>query len=42
MSTPDIELNGPQALYRNWEESQWSPFTVELSADRGAVGAAER
>jgi ribonucleoside-diphosphate reductase beta chain len=34
VSTPDIELNGPQALYRNWEESQWSPFAVELSADQ--------
>jgi ribonucleoside-diphosphate reductase beta chain len=34
VSTPDIELNGPQTLYRNWEESQWTPFAVELSTDR--------
>jgi ribonucleoside-diphosphate reductase beta chain len=27
------ELNDPQTLYRRWEESQWSPFTIELSAD---------
>ena len=32
--TNDIHLNDPQALYRRWEESQWSPFTIDLSTDR--------
>jgi len=27
-------LRDPQALYRQWEESQWSPFAVDLTADR--------
>jgi len=31
----DIQLNDPQTLYRRWEESQWSPFAVDLSTDRG-------
>ena len=30
----DIQLNDPQTLYRRWEESQWSPFDVDLSTDR--------
>jgi ribonucleoside-diphosphate reductase beta chain len=30
----DIQLNEPQALYRLWEESQWSPFAIDLSIDR--------
>jgi ribonucleoside-diphosphate reductase beta chain len=29
----EIQLNDPQTLYRRWEESQWSPFTVDLSQD---------
>jgi ribonucleoside-diphosphate reductase beta chain len=29
----DIQLNDPQTLYRRWEDSQWSPFAVGLSAD---------
>jgi ribonucleoside-diphosphate reductase beta chain len=29
----DIQLNDPQTLYRRWEDSQWSPFDVDLSAD---------
>jgi ribonucleoside-diphosphate reductase beta chain len=29
----DIQLNDPQTLYRRWEESQWSPFEVDLSVD---------
>jgi ribonucleoside-diphosphate reductase beta chain len=29
-----IQLNDPQILYRRWEESQWSPFTIDLSADQ--------
>jgi len=30
----DIQLNDPQTLYRRWEDSQWSPFHVDLSTDR--------
>src|SRR5438270_12891199 len=30
----EIQLNDPQMLYRRWEESQWSPFAVDLGADR--------
>ena len=30
----EIQLNDPQTLYRRWEEGQWSPFDVDLSADR--------
>ncbi len=29
----EIQLNDPQTLYRRWEDSQWSPFDVDLSAD---------
>ena len=32
--TSDIQLNGPQELYRRWEAEQWSPFAVDLSTDR--------
>lgn len=28
-----LQLNDPQTLYRRWEESQWNPFTIDLSAD---------
>jgi ribonucleoside-diphosphate reductase beta chain len=30
----EIQLNDPQTLYRRWEEGQWSPFEVDLSADK--------
>ena len=30
----DIQLNDPQTLYRRWEDSQWSPFDVDLSTDK--------
>jgi ribonucleoside-diphosphate reductase beta chain len=30
----EIELNDPQTLYRRWEDSQWSPFAIDLSGDR--------
>jgi ribonucleoside-diphosphate reductase beta chain len=30
----EIQLNDPQTLYRRWEESQWSPFTIDLDRDR--------
>jgi ribonucleoside-diphosphate reductase beta chain len=29
----EIQLNDPQALYRRWEDSQWSPFAVDLRRD---------
>src|SRR3954462_5171902 len=28
-----LQLNDPQTLYRRWEDSQWSPFEVDLSTD---------
>ena len=31
--TADIQLNDPQTLYRRWEDSQWSPFAVDLITD---------
>src|SRR3954470_18091618 len=30
----DLQLNGPQTLYRRWEDSQWSPFAIDLERDR--------
>jgi ribonucleoside-diphosphate reductase beta chain len=33
LSDPEIQLNDPRTLYRRWEESQWSPFTIDLSED---------
>jgi ribonucleoside-diphosphate reductase beta chain len=29
----DIHLNDPETLYRHWEESQWSPFAIDLTTD---------
>jgi ribonucleoside-diphosphate reductase beta chain len=29
-----LQLNDPQTLYRRWEDSQWSPFTIDLSRDQ--------
>jgi ribonucleoside-diphosphate reductase beta chain len=29
----EIQLNDPQTLYRRWEDSQWSPFAVDLAVD---------
>jgi ribonucleoside-diphosphate reductase beta chain len=35
MSAGDgLQLNDPQTLYRRWEDSQWSPFAIDLAADR--------
>ena len=34
MTDADIQLNDPQTLYRRWEDSQWSPFAIDLAADR--------
>jgi ribonucleoside-diphosphate reductase beta chain len=33
MSDHDIQLNDPQTLYRRWEDSQWSPFAIDLGRD---------
>jgi ribonucleoside-diphosphate reductase beta chain len=30
----ELQLNEPETLYRHWEESQWSPYAVDLSADQ--------
>jgi ribonucleoside-diphosphate reductase beta chain len=29
-----MNLHEPQTLYRQWEDEQWSPFAIDLSADR--------
>jgi ribonucleoside-diphosphate reductase beta chain len=29
-----LQLNDPQTLYRRWEDSQWSPWQVDLSTDK--------
>jgi ribonucleoside-diphosphate reductase beta chain len=28
-----VQLHDPQTLYRHWEDEQWSPFAIDLSAD---------
>jgi len=33
MTDHEIQLNDPQTLYRRWEDSQWSPFAVDLTKD---------
>jgi ribonucleoside-diphosphate reductase beta chain len=30
----EAHLFDPQTLYRHWEDAQWSPWEIELSADR--------
>jgi len=30
----DVHLYDPQTLYRHWEDEQWSPFAIDLGADR--------
>jgi ribonucleoside-diphosphate reductase beta chain len=30
----DIHLHEPQTLYRHWEDQQWSPWDIDLAADR--------
>jgi ribonucleoside-diphosphate reductase beta chain len=37
----EIHLNDPQTLYRHWEDSQWSPFAIDLSTDRAQWGRME-
>lgn len=32
--TREVHLFEPQTLYRHWEEGQWSPWEVDLAADR--------
>jgi ribonucleoside-diphosphate reductase beta chain len=29
-----VHLHDPQTLYRHWEDEQWSPFAIDLTADR--------
>jgi ribonucleoside-diphosphate reductase beta chain len=29
-----VNLHDPQTLYRHWEDGQWSPFAIDLDADR--------
>jgi ribonucleoside-diphosphate reductase beta chain len=41
----ELQLNDPQTLYRRWEDSQWSPFAIDLTTDRGqwpALGVEQR
>ena len=33
-ATHEVHLHDPQTLYRHWEESQWSPWDIDLSIDR--------
>jgi ribonucleoside-diphosphate reductase beta chain len=33
VSDAELQLNDAQTLYRRWEESQWSPFAIDLSQD---------
>ncbi len=43
--TDELQLNDPQTLYRRWEDSQWSPFAVDLDIDRAqwpGLGAEQR
>jgi ribonucleoside-diphosphate reductase beta chain len=45
MTQTEIQLNDPQTLYRRWEDSQWSPFAIDLDADReqwAALGDEDR
>jgi ribonucleoside-diphosphate reductase beta chain len=30
-----VHLHDPQTLYRHWEQEQWNPWAVDLTADRG-------
>jgi len=38
MTRAEIQLNDPQTLYRRWEDSQWSPFAIDLGRDREQWG----
>jgi ribonucleoside-diphosphate reductase beta chain len=37
----EVHLHDPQTLYRHWEESQWSPWDIDLSKDREQWAAME-
>jgi ribonucleoside-diphosphate reductase beta chain len=30
----ELQLNDPETLYRRWEDSQWSPYAIDLTADQ--------
>jgi ribonucleoside-diphosphate reductase beta chain len=30
----ELQLNDPETLYRRWENSQWSPYAIDLAADQ--------
>jgi ribonucleoside-diphosphate reductase beta chain len=32
--TSELQLNDPATLYRRWEDSQWSPFDIQLADDQ--------
>jgi ribonucleoside-diphosphate reductase beta chain len=34
----EVHLFDPQTLYRHWEDEQWSPFAIDLSADKRQWG----
>jgi ribonucleoside-diphosphate reductase beta chain len=36
-----LHLHDPQTLYRHWEESQWSPWEIDLTIDREQWAAIE-
>jgi ribonucleoside-diphosphate reductase beta chain len=41
----EAHLFDPQTLYRHWEDSQWTPFAIDLASDReqwGALGEEDR
>jgi ribonucleoside-diphosphate reductase beta chain len=35
VAAQEVHLHDPQTLYRHWEDEQWSPFAIDLSADLG-------
>ena len=41
----EVNLFDPQTLYRHWEDGQWTPFAIDLDADRrqwGEMGDEDR
>jgi ribonucleoside-diphosphate reductase beta chain len=40
-ATHEVHLHDPQTLYRHWEESQWSPWGIDLSPDQEQWAAME-
>ena len=40
-ATHELHLHDPQTLYRHWEDSQWSPWDIDLSTDREQWAAME-